>query len=288
MPGMPAARVTDMHTCPMCMGAPMPILPPCAPTVLIGKLPAARLTDLCSCVAPIPVPVDPIMFGSPTVIIMGMPAARMADPTAKGGVILPPCCPTVLIGLMGMATPPPPGVVDIWDETLPDGTVVTHFGPNITIAGTPEFRAAVVRDLLKLQATPTGRDLISTLNGAGRGPVTIVETTGGNAVDGAGPQGYLQPGGANGTGSGSTLHYNPNKTQIGDGSQPWMTRPPEVGLGHELVHCEQAQNGGWSSNKTGGVENDELAAAGLPPYQNNAHTENKIRKEMGQPERTYY
>jgi uncharacterized Zn-binding protein involved in type VI secretion len=113
MPGMPAARLGDMHTCAMCMGAPMPILPPCAPTVLIGKQPAARLTDLCSCVAPIPVPVDPIIFGSPTVLICGLPAARVADPTAKGGLILPPGCPTVLIGLAGVVAPggPNPPVV---------------------------------------------------------------------------------------------------------------------------------------------------------------------------------
>jgi uncharacterized Zn-binding protein involved in type VI secretion len=101
MPGFPAARVGDMHTCPMCMGAPFPVIPPGGITVLIGGMPAARLTDLCACVAPIPVPVDAIVFGSPTVLICGLPAARMLDPTAKGGAILPPCCPTVLIGLGG-------------------------------------------------------------------------------------------------------------------------------------------------------------------------------------------
>lgn len=110
MPGMPAARLTDMHTCPMCMGAPMPITAIGAATVMIGKLPAARMGDICACVAPIPAPVDPIIFGSPTVLIMGQPAARMADPTAKGGVILPPCCPTVLIGLAGMGGVATPGM----------------------------------------------------------------------------------------------------------------------------------------------------------------------------------
>ena len=44
----PAARVTDMHVCPMVtvlvphVGGP--ILPPCVPLVLIGGLPAARIT----------------------------------------------------------------------------------------------------------------------------------------------------------------------------------------------------------------------------------------------------
>jgi len=108
--GFPAARVTDMHTCPMCLGAPFPIIPPCALTVLIGGLPAARMTDLCACVAPIPVPVDAIVFGSPTVVILGLPAARMLDLTAKGGAILPPCMPTVLIGLVGVPTISLPGM----------------------------------------------------------------------------------------------------------------------------------------------------------------------------------
>jgi uncharacterized Zn-binding protein involved in type VI secretion len=287
MPGLPAARMMDMHTCPICMGAPMPITSPCAPTVLIGKMPAARLTDMCACANP--TGLDAIVFGSPTVLICGLPAARMTDFTVLGGTILPPCCPTVLIGMVGVAVPGMPGMGNVWNETLPDGTVVTHVGENITIAGSQSFREATLRDLQKLAATPTGADLINTLNGPGRGPVTIVETTGGNSVDGVGPQGYQQADGSNGTGSGSTLHYNPNRTQIGDGSEAWMTRPPEVGLGHELVHCEQAQDGTWSdTNMHGGVLDDELAAAGLPPFEDNPHTENRIRREMGQPNRPRY
>ncbi len=75
--GQPAARLTDMHVCPMASPAPVPvphvgllILPPCAPTVLIGGLPAARVGDMAAC------------FGPPDVII-------------------PPGCPTVLIGSAG-------------------------------------------------------------------------------------------------------------------------------------------------------------------------------------------
>ena len=84
----PAARVTDMHVCPMVtvlvphVGGP--ILPPCAPTVLIGGLPAARISDLCTCVGP----PDVIVTGAFTVLIMGMPAARIGDTTAHGGKIV--------------------------------------------------------------------------------------------------------------------------------------------------------------------------------------------------------
>jgi uncharacterized Zn-binding protein involved in type VI secretion len=95
--GQPAARITDMHTCPMTTG-PVPhvggpILPPGCPTVLIGKLPAARVGDMATCVGP----PDSIVKGSVTVLIGKQPAARMGDMTAHGGVIVLGC-PLVLIG----------------------------------------------------------------------------------------------------------------------------------------------------------------------------------------------
>ncbi len=95
--GKPAARITDMHTCPMFDGPKPhvggPILGPCVPTVLIGNLPAAVVTDMCVCVGP----PDTIVKGSMTVLIGGKPAARMGDNCAHGGMIVAGC-PTVLIG----------------------------------------------------------------------------------------------------------------------------------------------------------------------------------------------
>jgi uncharacterized Zn-binding protein involved in type VI secretion len=92
-----AARLTDMHTCPMVtvlvphVGGP--ILPPCCPTVLIGFLPAARVGDTALCVGPI----DVIALGSTSVIIGGQFAARVGDLTVHGGVIVMGCM-TVIIG----------------------------------------------------------------------------------------------------------------------------------------------------------------------------------------------
>ncbi len=66
---LPAARVTDMHVCPMLtvlvphVGGP--IIPPCSPTVLIGGLFAARMTDMATCVGP----PDVIAMGCFTVFI---------------------------------------------------------------------------------------------------------------------------------------------------------------------------------------------------------------------------
>jgi len=93
----PAARVTDMHTCPMVTGVVPhvggPILPPGCPTVMIGMLPAARVSDMATCVGP----PDTIVKGSATVMIGNMPAARMGDNTAHGGVIVLGH-PTTMIG----------------------------------------------------------------------------------------------------------------------------------------------------------------------------------------------
>ena len=94
-----AARLTDMHTCPMqTPGLPPvphvggPIIGPGVPTVLIGKLPAAVMGDMATCVGP----PDTIIKGSTTVMIGGKPAARMGDTTAHGGTIIMGC-PTVII-----------------------------------------------------------------------------------------------------------------------------------------------------------------------------------------------
>lgn len=96
--GKPAARLTDMHVCPMSTG-PVPhvggpIVSMGAPTVLIGNLPAARVGDMATCVGPPDFIAPP---GAPTVLIGGMPAARMGDMTVHGGRVVLGCF-TVLIG----------------------------------------------------------------------------------------------------------------------------------------------------------------------------------------------
>lgn len=96
----PAARLADMHTCPMVTGVVPhvggPILPPCCPTVIICGMPAARVTDLATCAGP----PDVIAKGSPTVLIGNLLAARVGDLTVHGGVIVTGA-PTVIIGEAG-------------------------------------------------------------------------------------------------------------------------------------------------------------------------------------------
>ena len=95
-----AARITDMHVCPMITPGlpPIPhvgglIIGPGAPTVLICNMPAVKLGDSAVCVGP----PDTIIKGSATVLIGGMPAARVGDSTVHGGTIVIGA-PTVIVG----------------------------------------------------------------------------------------------------------------------------------------------------------------------------------------------
>lgn len=84
------------------------IVGPPVPTVLIGGMPAANMGSQFVCpmatpgTPPIPHVGGPFVKGSATVLIGGMPALRVGDmgavPTCPGGAILPPGCPTVMIG----------------------------------------------------------------------------------------------------------------------------------------------------------------------------------------------
>lgn len=124
----PAARMADQvqQTAPHCHapmhppapvptpvphpGLPLAIMKGC-PTVLIGNMPAARATDTTMpCMLPGCVPGGPAMIakGSSTVLIGSLPAARVGDSSmhtscvapipSPTGSILPPGCPTVMIG----------------------------------------------------------------------------------------------------------------------------------------------------------------------------------------------
>ena len=93
----PAARITDMHVCPLSDGPKPhvggPIIGPGCPTVLIGGVPAAVVGDMATCAGP----PDTLIKGSATVMFGGKPAVRMGDPTAHGGTVVAGF-PTVMIG----------------------------------------------------------------------------------------------------------------------------------------------------------------------------------------------
>ncbi len=91
MPGTPQARLGDMHIGACTLGAPLPIMPACATTVIVGKRPAARVTDMvmgmtATPAGPVPTP-HPLAKGSMTVLIQKLPAIRIGDMCGMGGVV---------------------------------------------------------------------------------------------------------------------------------------------------------------------------------------------------------
>ena len=176
-------------------------------------------------------------------------------------------------------------------------------GTSITVNGSPEFQARVQSDLDTLRSLPSGRQMLADLDAAGR-RVTIVETTGGNAVDnGAGavdPDWFMTAGNTvNGPGDDSTVHYNPSRIDLNSGTA-WSARPPLIGLFHELVHAENAGTGSLPRGRDAvtGANNLEHIAVGLdidhdgnpatPRIQPNRNTENGLRNELNLERRNRY
>jgi type VI secretion system secreted protein VgrG len=298
---------------------------------------AAGGADIHQCATPLPLPPHGpgvVIDGSSTVLINGLPACRSADTLLEA--VGPPNkiaagCFTVHIGDSGGGTAggagagvggaagagaggaaagadelPPGGVLlgylnGMPIVQMPDGTI--KVGKNIVISGDKDFQMKTLAHLGQIAATPTGAAMLKAIDNNGK-TVTIVKTDNGNAAgnyDNADGR-FKKADGTAGDGTNVTVFYNPDREKIGD--EPWETRPPAIGLGHELVHAEQAQRGGMSR---GEADNDnrpdpadptkkaqenvrELEAAGIPPHDNQPFNENKMRKEWHppQPERQWY
>lgn len=126
----PAARVGDNHVCPMSDGPKPhvggPVLPPGAPTVMVGGPFAARVTDMCTCVGP----PDAIAKGGFTTLIGGLAAARQLDTTMHGGSIVVGL-PTVMIG------DTPPGVTVVQRGNM--FIIVNSLNKTMYITGVQQF-----------------------------------------------------------------------------------------------------------------------------------------------------
>lgn len=271
----PAARVTDMHTCPMMTpGTPPvphvggPILPPCAPQVLVGGLPQARITDMATCVGP----PDIIAQGAATVLVQGLPAARQGDATAHGGVIVMGL-PTVLIGGPAFGARPTSMVLRLrwgwppWEWRL-------TYGDSIEIRPDPDdptFQSRALAALIRLDLTRNMHSAFDAIEASGRR--VIIE----NYRPGPGDDPYnayctahdidgaLDPN----RGSDSTVTWNPDVHGFGPpGTTPdWQQPGSDVILGHELIHATHNATGTHGDN----WQNDQVAVdeerntVGLPP-----------------------
>jgi type VI secretion system secreted protein VgrG len=183
---------------------------------------------------------------------------------------------------------------------LPDGTV--KVGNSIVIGGDATFQGKVLADLTKIGSTPTGSGLLNDINAGGH-RVNIEPTTGSNFTGYSNPSDrFTKPDGTPGSGSDSTVNYDPNNTTYG--SEPWETRPPAIGLAHELIHADQADHGDTTPGTTNNdahpdpsnpsaiaqVNTREVETSGIPPNNTRPYTENKIRSEWtpSQPQRQWY
>lgn len=297
--GQPASRIGDMHTCPMVtvlvphVGGPFVLG---SFTVIVGGSPQSRQTDMLICIGP----PDALLMGCPTVLV-GMVGGMGGVSAILGGL---------LAGLINFLAGYPRVV------QKPDGTTVTEYNSFITIEGTPEFQAKAVRDLNQIASTPSGKKLLASMQDSGKQCRIHIDTqpngTPGNWAwtdppppAGANPPGYLKSGGSAGAAANTEIGYDPDRTSLsGPPGSPYNSanwaqspnRPADVGLYHEMVHSNDMSHGrlddtqGTNVGPMAGtpIDNSELRAAGLPPYDNSDYSENTYRTDRGLPNRTFY
>jgi hypothetical protein len=150
-------------------------------------------------------------------------------------------------------------------------------------------KEAVVSALEELYATPRGKELIDSLQNPATmqgNQTTITTTTGGNTCGGLGSGSFSTPGAGGGpptpgSGSNSTVEFNPNSTSVGG-----VGRPPALGMGHELIHALQAGMG-IISRAIAGTRTPmaELQCIGMGPNSSDRLTDNALREERGLPTR---
>lgn len=292
----PGSRIGDMHTCPMFDGPKPHVGGPIllgSFTVWTCKVPQSYQGMPAICVGP----PDSLQVGATTVNV-GQKLGFGAFALILGGL---------MAGLVNFLSGYPKAVMQ------PDGTIVTQYNKFITIEGTPEYQAKVVRDLNKIAGTPSGQKLLASMEASGKNcRIHKTDPGSGNAAwtdpppaDPAPYPGYKKSDGTNGPKADTEIWYDPDKTSLkGPPGSPYNdadwakegNRPADVGLFHEMVHADDMMHGkldnspGQNHGPKAGteVENSELRAAGLPPYQNEDYSENTYRDDLKLPKRTFY
>jgi type VI secretion system secreted protein VgrG len=229
--------------------------------------------------------------------VVGAPMVKINANGLFCGRVTEPAPATILRGAATVLIGGPSFPFDVVRN--PDGTI--QVGNNMVIDGDEEFQSKTLAALAQVSLTPTGLGLLNSIDGGDK-TVRIIPTPDGNELHFDGPGAFANADGTPGSGTDSTVHFNPDRSVIG--SNPWNDRPPAIGLAHELIHAEQAGKGvtlnGQDNNDSlpdpsnpGGFAQQnqlELQTAGIPPYDNYPYNENKIRAEWDppQPNRDWY
>jgi uncharacterized Zn-binding protein involved in type VI secretion len=226
-----------------------------------------RLADYADCWGP--APQDVVFEGSATFTICGLPVARKGDHMAHTGVIVEGS-PHFIVGGPTFALP-----------------------PEITIHGPSDFQNKVIRDMYLLSTTPSGQDMIDQIHAAGQ-PVKIQpESDPFNSFCSADNHGDSM----DGTGTGSTVSYNPDVAIfLYDDKGNEITSPPQLVLGHEMVHALHNSTGTAQTEDTSdpdpnapasqpNIEKEEAQTIGTGSWNGTSPTENSMRADLGLPRR---
>jgi uncharacterized Zn-binding protein involved in type VI secretion len=294
--GLPASRIGDNHVCPMVTGIVPHVGGPFilgAFTVLVGGMPQSRVGDMLICVGP----PDTAVMGQSTVLV-GMSGGGGFGGLMKG---------LIMAGLSMLTGGNYPSAEV--SSILGCPGYVTKFSPNITIEGTAEFQAKAVRDLQKIASTKTGKALLQSLQESGKNIRIHTDAqvdakgrvrTGNYATTDPTPSGSGPwPGYKGGGSADAQVGYSPDRDRLAGVSEDWANppnRPPDVGLFHELVHCDDFTHGELDndtdvpngSRASEQVKAAEARAVGLPPYQNEPFSEDAYREELGVKIRPHY
>jgi uncharacterized Zn-binding protein involved in type VI secretion len=257
-------------------------------TVIVGGMPQSKVGDTLICVGP----PDVLVMGAPTVQV-GMVGGGGGFGAAMAGLAM------AAGGLLSGGYPKA--------ELQPDGSIVTQYNSQITITGSAQYQATVIRDLNTFLSSATGQNWQSAYSSTGRhvtiSPIPASMDQGnsytwsgppdatGNYTSGADPNGSVQrdaSGNITGPGSGadSTVLYNPSRTphyHADDGS--YQEKSPDTVLGHELTH---ALHNGQGTGLNGEDEEAQTIGYGstpIPGGPTDNPTENDYLDEQGLPDR---
>jgi hypothetical protein len=201
---------------------------------------------------------DVVIQGSKKKIVCGLPVARVGDKMHHGGVIIMPGSPTM-------------------DD---DGDTFS-LPANIWIDGSePGFVSKAIRDFYFLSTTKTGEEILKRIAATGQW-ITIKKL----GVDGN-THSFTRPDDLTklntGTKMGSTVQYDPDNCEVFVEGTPggWVGMPPQLALGHELLHALRFATGKGTSNT---IEEDKHVIGppyGPKPLDPDTPTENGLRNDL--------
>lgn len=288
-----AAGGASIHTC----ATPWPIPPhgpgvviDGSPTVLINNMPACRMLDT---IVEAIGPPSKIMMGFPTVIVGNSGSGGGGGGGGLAGIVLGLALAglDLLKGILGLKYPR--------QEFDKNGKLVTRYNEYITIEGSPEYQAAVVRDLIRMEATKSGKLTLDEFAKTGK-HMTIRPVPPGGAFDN-GACDYADPAdnapgrgqpdatGKPGKGADGVIEYNPSLTNeyTGTDGKTYTQEPFEV-LNHEMIHgVHQAQGNDLVAQKkpfpySNKEEMQTIGANdGIDDYSKGDMTEAALSKEQG-------